>query len=185
MTTTEGISGSDVHTVVVSDPNGATLTFVDTVDTTSETRNRRVRVVAALGIDAWRESVTTNLARDTLAPGTGSSDNSGIAVGRVECDLGRVLTLPVHGSVAEALNPVLLVTLNGSQDAPWSALQEKVKKSASHPLYGHRLHMDSFDHLSFSGVCSRRAPYYFHFIDRRWSEERINAAANKVVTDPR
>ncbi|ELU41175.1 hypothetical protein AG1IA_04789 [Rhizoctonia solani AG-1 IA] len=86
-----GISGSDVHTVVVSDPNGATLTFVDTVDTTSETRNRRVRVVAALGIDAWRESVTTNLARDTLAPGTGSSDNSGIAVGRVECDVSNFI----------------------------------------------------------------------------------------------
>ncbi|CAE6452096.1 unnamed protein product [Rhizoctonia solani] len=132
-----GISGSDVHTVVISDPNGATLTFVDTVDTTSETRNRRVRVVTALGIDAWRESVTTNLARDTLVPGAGSDDdNSGIAVGRVECELGRVLTLPVHGSAAESLKPVLLVTLNGSQDAPWSTLQEKVKKIVPHSLYG-------------------------------------------------
>jgi hypothetical protein len=83
-----GISGSDVHTVVISHPNGATLTFVDTVDTTSETRNRRVRVVAALGIDAWRESVTTNLARDTLVPGAGlNDDDGGIAVGRVECEV--------------------------------------------------------------------------------------------------
>ncbi|CAE6427750.1 unnamed protein product [Rhizoctonia solani] len=121
-----GISGNDVHTVVISDPNGATLTFVDTIDATSETRNRRVRVVAALGIDAWRESVNTNLVRDTLAPGVGVEDDStGTAVGRVECELGRVLTLPVHGSVTDALNPVLLVTLNGSQDAPWSTLQEK------------------------------------------------------------
>ncbi|CAE6342330.1 unnamed protein product [Rhizoctonia solani] len=122
-----GISGSDVHTVVISDPNGATLTFVDTIDATSETRNRRVRVVAALGIDAWRESVTTNLARDTLAPGMGTEeDHNGAAAGRVECkELGRVLTLPVHGSVTDALDPVLLVTLNGSQDAPWSTLQEK------------------------------------------------------------
>ncbi|CAE7118928.1 unnamed protein product [Rhizoctonia solani] len=119
-----GISGNDVHTVVVSDPNGATLTFVDTIDATSETRNRRVRVVAALGIDAWRESVTTNLARDTLTPAA-DDDSSGASAGRVECELGRVLTLPVHGSVTDALNPVLLVTLNGSQDAPWSTLQEK------------------------------------------------------------
>ncbi|KAG8689341.1 hypothetical protein FRC11_003074, partial [Ceratobasidium sp. 423] len=82
-----GISGNDVHTVVISDPNGATLTFVDTIDTTSETRNRRVRIVAALGIDAWRESVTTGPARDTLAPGVGvDDDSSGTAAGRVECD---------------------------------------------------------------------------------------------------
>ncbi|CAE6364072.1 unnamed protein product [Rhizoctonia solani] len=121
-----GISGNDVHTVVISDQNGATLTFVDTIDATSETRNRRVRVVTALGIDAWRESVTTNLARDTLVPGVSADeDNGGTAVGRVECELGRVLTLPVHGSVTEALDPVLLVTLNGSQDAPWSTMQEK------------------------------------------------------------
>jgi hypothetical protein len=84
-----GISGHEVHTVIISDPNGATLTFANTVDTTSEARNRRVRIVAALGIDAWRESVTSNLARDGLSLGVGlDDDNNGVAVGRVECEVG-------------------------------------------------------------------------------------------------
>ncbi|KAB5594537.1 hypothetical protein CTheo_2020 [Ceratobasidium theobromae] len=123
-----GISGNDVHTVVISDPNGATLTFVDTIDATSEARNRRVRIVAALGIDAWRESVTSNIAQDALSTGAEPDDeNAGTSIGRVECDLGRVVTLPVHGATIEALDPVLLVTLNGSPDAPWSTLQEKVR----------------------------------------------------------
>ncbi|KAF8602367.1 hypothetical protein BDV93DRAFT_524142 [Ceratobasidium sp. AG-I] len=120
----QGISDSAIHTAVISDPSGATLTFVDAVDTTSEAQNRRVRIIAALGIDAWRESVSSNLARDALtAPG--SEDDNASAVGRVECELGRVLTLPVHGVTVDALDPILLVTLNGNSDAPWSSLQEK------------------------------------------------------------
>lgn len=80
-----GISGNDVHTVVISDPNGAPLTFVDTVDTTSEAQNRRVRVVAALGIDAWRESVSNSIEREALV---GAGDESlGSAMGRVECEV--------------------------------------------------------------------------------------------------
>ncbi|KAG8718574.1 hypothetical protein FRC08_004942 [Ceratobasidium sp. 394] len=114
----QGVSYPSIHTAVISDPNGTTLTFVDTLDTTSEAQNRRVRIITALGIDAWRESVTSNLARET------NEDNEA-AVGRVECELGRVLTLPVHGDKTEALDPILLVTLNGAADAPWSSLQEK------------------------------------------------------------
>lgn len=83
-----GISGNHVHTVVVSDPNGATLTFVDTIDTASEAQNRRVRIVAALGIDAWRESVTNNIARDALSASIKLDDDSaGTAMGRVECEV--------------------------------------------------------------------------------------------------
>ncbi|KAG8771612.1 hypothetical protein FRC12_003508 [Ceratobasidium sp. 428] len=116
----QGISYPTIHTVIVSDPNGATLTFVNTLDTTSEAQNRRVRIIAALGIDAWRESVTSN-----LAPQANEDNEGAAAVGRVECELGRVLTLPVHGDKTEALDPILLVTLNGAADAPWSSLQEK------------------------------------------------------------
>ncbi|QRV94819.1 hypothetical protein RhiJN_22837 [Ceratobasidium sp. AG-Ba] len=119
----QSISYPSIHTAVVSDLSGATLTFVDTFDTTSEAQNRRVRIVAALGTDAWRESVTSHLVRETGL----SADDSGsaTAMGRVECEFGRVLTLPVHGEKIEALDPILLVTLNGTADASWSSLQEK------------------------------------------------------------
>jgi hypothetical protein len=82
----QGISDPSIHTAVISDPNGATLTFVDSLDTTSEARNRRVRIIAALGIDAWRESVASNLARETL-PSVRSDEDCGAAVGRVECEV--------------------------------------------------------------------------------------------------
>lgn len=82
----QGISDSSIHTAVISDPNGATLTFVDTLDTTSEAQNRRVRIISALGIDAWRESVTSNLARDALTAPR-SEDDNGVAMGRVECEV--------------------------------------------------------------------------------------------------
>lgn len=92
----QGISDSSIHTAVISDPNGATLAFVDVIDTTSEAQNRRVRIITALGIDAWRESVTSNLARDDALLVPRSEDDNASAAGRVECEV--CLISPHDGS---------------------------------------------------------------------------------------
>ncbi|KAF8628213.1 hypothetical protein AX15_004001 [Amanita polypyramis BW_CC] len=113
------LSSPHLHTAALLTPAGGLVSFASSYQRPKD----EIRVLVGLSGEIWRET-------------------RGYGIGMVDCELGRVVVVPVNEIVEDRSpsshspkcdsQPLLLVALNATNDMDWGELREKGKALANH-----------------------------------------------------
>ncbi|KAG8857438.1 hypothetical protein FRB96_005737 [Tulasnella sp. 330] len=122
-----------LHTAILSTPQGHLVAFACEDMPASEDR---LRILVGLSSELWRDDDETERDDEGYADRQqeSSEEDNDDQVGMLECELGRLLVLPIYGQSLEKTpadvnepQPVLLLSLNGVIDEPWGLMHTKAR----------------------------------------------------------
>ncbi|KAG8906422.1 hypothetical protein FRB99_006924 [Tulasnella sp. 403] len=136
---------SSLHTAILLTPQGHLVAYSTEQSSPSEDR---IRILIGLGSEVWKEGILDPSNREENPSGEESDDQESLddkeneQVGMLECELGRLLVLPVYASTAPKVGsqmsdsgnsnstvaprqPVLLLALNATDEEPWGLMHTK------------------------------------------------------------
>ncbi|KAG9010312.1 hypothetical protein FRB94_010662 [Tulasnella sp. JGI-2019a] len=128
-----------LHTAILSTPQGHLVAFAcDDIPVSED----RLRILVGLTSELWRDDDTGSVEEEEEIsadrqhdPSSEEVENSDDQVGMLECELGRLLVLPIYAlspenktpSETSEPQPVLLLSLNGVIDEPWGLMHTKAR----------------------------------------------------------
>jgi len=141
------VSSRNPHTAILLTPQGHLVAFHSSDKGSGEDR---IRILAGLGSEVWRDG----LLDDDVGSESDeeSDDDDDEQVGMLECELGRILVVPIFASPSKSSppaafpkgaaplvnvtsarqKPALLLALNGTDDSPWGLMHVKARTLATY-----------------------------------------------------